>query len=158
MPSLTSDFRNVAVSGRSFRSFFLIQDPLVNLSEFSQNEASCSRYFLTHATQREPECAKSRHMNLSENTVELSCSRRISSPPSFLEAHKSSHETFAFEVICGEADHRNAEAIFSMMSRQLFGNRKVEHQKFMMLAITNWISWSLPAYDKVLLTKWGIAF
>ena len=98
------------------------------------------------------------HINFKILTSFISFSGLIPNPPSCLIRLISDQETLAFLLFNSGPYHRKAEHSLSMFLIHPLGRRNAAIKKFAKLVITEFISCSLPAYDKNLHVQVPIHF
>ena len=138
--------------GRSWRSFCQTQDPRP-VSLTSQKDSLRKVYCFIQSTQRECDSLSSLQISLRENTLVTSAILLMPRPPFFNGLHTSFHATFALDESFGDQLQRNAEHKLSISSIHAFGKQKAEHQKLVVLAITDFISISRPSNERALLVQ-----
>lgn len=87
-------------------------------------------------------------MSFKAKTLAMSETRCDPKPPSNFGKHTSLQATFALLWLLGEPLQRKAEHKLSISSKQTCGRQKAKDQKFLILAMTEFINCRRPASAK----------
>lgn len=135
----------------SLRSLFTNRELVVEgliVEKFEREPLRTS--VLNLLSQIDPAWKNNNHISLIQHNLFQVNRSFTSSPPKDFFLVTTSHETLAEWCSSNIPFHRNRPQREFILFTQALGNRKIEHQKFAILAMTVLIKNSLPAKDNVL--------
>ena len=128
-PFWMSSLISCEARGRSFRSFFYIQEPKELESLTLQKEPFLMRYLWIHWTHKADRDERMRHINFRQETLLASARDLKPKPPSSFGEQASNQVIFAFWVDITGPGQMKAEHILLMSWIHWFGSRKADIQR-----------------------------